>query len=141
MNDSAVPSAPALHVRVLLAEDDFEMRSWIEHLLALEGFEIESCRFGIELLDRLSESIGSGGNRAYDIVIADLDIHDRAAATLCRCLGRLEGIPPILAICAFGEAPWPAGQRPAGGRVVLVKPVDPLELLVSVRSLVVRRAS
>jgi CheY-like chemotaxis protein len=64
---------PEVAARILLAEDDADLRSVLADLLREDGHEVVEAEDGTELLDRLAEALASErGFDAYDLIVTDI---------------------------------------------------------------------
>jgi two-component system, OmpR family, response regulator len=118
--------------RILLVEDDREIRSLLAELLAREGFEIETAEGG-KAMDRL---LGRG---MPDLVILDLMLPGEDGLSICRRL-RAQGAVPILMLTAKTHEIDRIVGLELGADDYLGKPFNPRELLARVRA-ILRRSS
>jgi len=123
--------------RILLAEDDLEMRRLLSDALRRRGYHVVEARNGVELLDLLTDwLIAASPCTPFDLVISD---HRMPGFT---GLGVLEGMkdfgaaPPFIMITAFGGTEFAVEARRAGARAVLDKPFDADVLLRTVAELI-----
>ncbi len=123
----AVPAAAApaaITSRVLIVEDNADVRSMLHTLLALEGHEVQEAADG-------SQGLGTLTNESFDVALIDIglpgidgyEVARRARAT-CG-----ERCPRLVALTGYGRASDRAAVRAAGFDEHLVKPCDPDELL------------
>lgn len=133
------PSTPALSPRVLLAEDDLEMRRFLAAVLELGGFTVEPCADGRELLAVL-ERTRTVGRSAWDLVISDIHMPGASGLEALRSLAADPAAPPVILITAFCDGPTVEEAFDAGACAVLDKPFDPGLLLCRARELTTRRA-
>jgi CheY-like chemotaxis protein len=117
-------SDPRPRLLILLAERDPYAAELEEYFLQTEGF-------AVELTFDASEIEGRVRNLGPEIVIVDLLISGGEGLETCRSIKRLTA-SPILAISAL-EARDEA--MAAGADAFLRKPLDPLELVSTVRDL------
>ena len=126
-------------LRVLLVEDDRELRTMLRDALLVEGFEVftaASLSEGLALLAGLAERAGHrAGERAtagIDIVLLDLGLPDGDGETLLAALRKRESIPLIVISARESD-----GQKirllDAGADDYLVKPFGIGELLARMR--------
>jgi CheY-like chemotaxis protein len=93
-NRPAVPSA-----RVLVADDDPQMRRLIRSILAREGFPIEEAADGLHALDRIEQ----GG---IDLVVLDFEmprLDGLGVLEELRAQMRTAGLPVIMLTSHSGE--------------------------------------
>lgn len=112
-------------VVVLLAERDRFAAELVEDLLRTEGYDV-CVAFGADQAGRLQR------DRAPDLVIVELMI--AGGLQLCRQLSRA-GELPLLAVSALDLA---EEALDAGAAAFLVKPIEPLQFVSTVRDLLGR---
>lgn len=119
-----VPSpsiAPVPH-RILVAEDDLEMRCLIEEALRCDGHDVVAVGSGLKLFDTLRLCVRQG--RMPDLVISDVRM---PGMTGLQALARLraEGWKmPVVLITAFGDDELFDEAAALGGSCVFSKPFD-----------------
>ncbi len=125
-----VTTTPAAAVRrVILAEDDADMRRMLAGVLVADGYEVIEAPDGDELIDRLHEIAGRPhGRDTVAVILADvrmprLDGLDVLAAL--RCAGWRT---PVILMTAFGDDTVHAEAKKLGAVEVLDKPFGMDEL-------------
>jgi DNA-binding response OmpR family regulator len=118
--------------RILIADDDGEMRSLLCAALTRDGYEVQAARDGSELLERLADSYGTGAEGPFDLVLSDVRMPGWSGVQV---LAGLQGpeAPPVILMTAFGDESIHRIARKLGAAATLDKPFD-LDLL---RALVV----
>jgi DNA-binding NtrC family response regulator len=114
---------------ILLVEDDPELRLLIEHVLLDADYEVDSCETvegGNELMSR----------RDYDLVVADGRLRD-GTGTMLADRARDEGIPALI-MTGYAFVLPELGVDLARYDVLL-KPISPEELLVSIEKALAAR--
>jgi CheY-like chemotaxis protein len=96
---SAVDLAP----RILVAEDDDEMRRLLAWSLMQEGYEVTECADGIEFLDRLGRFLLPGVPVTYDLIITDVRMPGVDALEALQAVEGAGPLPPLILISAFGD--------------------------------------
>ena len=112
-------------LRVLVVEDDREIRGLLQSVLALEGFEVRSAV-------SLSEARALLEHQRPDLVILDLGLPDGDGGTLeaaCRGRQRL----PVIVVSARQDEAQKVALLDAGADDYLVKPFGVGELLARIR--------
>jgi len=129
-DDEAKPLVPVRPGRVLLAEDDLELRSLIAMVLRRNGFQVEMATDGSEALERLASTVlGRTSGRSPDLLITDYRMPKFDGLDVIEAL-RLVGVrTPIILITAFGDAATHARAEALGVTAVLDKPFDLQDLL------------
>jgi DNA-binding response OmpR family regulator len=122
----------ACRARVLLAEDDDELRSMLASALRRRGFGVVEVKNGIALLERLMDP----GSPAFDLIVTDVRMPGLSGLEVIGS-AQPEGWinTPVILITAFGDAEL---HEEAGrlGALVLDKPFDIDELTAQAESLV-----
>ncbi|HVP13697.1 MAG TPA: response regulator [Phycisphaerae bacterium] len=124
--------------RILLAEDDNEMRSLMAHLLRRDGYEVVECPNGVGLLDYLSTFLGRSEPEHFDLVISDIRMPGLSGLEVVGGLHRRPDFPPAILMTAFGDAETHAEAKEIGVAAMFDKPFDMHELMAKVRETVPR---
>ena len=129
-DDEVKPLVSVRPGRVLLAEDDPELRSLIAMVLRRRAFQVEVARDGSEALERLASAVlGRPPGRGPDLLITDHRMPKFDGLDVIEAL-RLVGVrTPIILITAFGDAATHARAEALGVSAVLDKPFDLNDLL------------
>ncbi len=124
-----------MSLRVLLVEDDRELRATLRDALAVEGYEVvtaASLSEGLALLAKLGRQPRHAGDAGTDLVLLDLGLPDGEGETLLAALRRRHGVPLIVISARQSD-----GQKirllDAGADDYLVKPFGIGELLARMR--------
>ncbi|RKP52933.1 DNA-binding response regulator [Cohnella endophytica] len=116
--------------KVMVVDDDLHIRELIRLYLEDEGFEVVEMNNGAEAWDYAE-------NYSVDLFILDIMMPLMDGWKLCQKLREL-GNSPILMITAKGEAPDRIKGFQLGTDDYLVKPFDPVELVLRVKALLKR---
>ena len=112
-------------IRVLLAEDDPEMRWALAWYLRDDGYEVVEVKDGTELEAVIRAATeGTYGDEPVDLVVSDVRMPGKSSLEVLRDLRRLDWVVPIVLITAFGSAEVHAEARRLGVRAVLNKPFN-----------------
>jgi phosphate regulon transcriptional regulator PhoB len=135
MNQAAEPNRERLRQKILVVEDESDIRELLRYNLAQEGFAVEEAADGAEALDRIAR-------RAPDLLVLDLMLPRLSGLELCR---RLRSNPesarlPILVVTAKGAEVDRVVGLEMGADDYVVKPFSPRELVARVKALL-RRAN
>lgn len=115
--------------RILLVEDDKELRILLARHLRTKGFEVVEARDGNAALSRLGDAICRCGTTYFDIVVSDVRMPGHSGLDLLSELRRCDWTLPVVLITAFGGRETYA-EATRLGAVLLDKPVD-LDMLAS----------
>jgi CheY-like chemotaxis protein len=111
-------------VSILLAERDVYAAELVEYLLRTEGYEVVVALDG-------PDAVALCEQRRPDLVVVELVISGGSGLALCRTLAALGA--RIVAVSAIDLA---AAAVDAGAEAFLRKPLDPLQVLSTVKDLV-----
>lgn len=117
--------------RILLVEDDAEIRRLVADAMARHGHDIETAATAMEGLQ-------AAVSQSPDLVVLDLGLPDVDGAELLRMLRAVSAVPVIVAT-ARGDDESIVGLLDAGADDYLVKPYSTAQLAARVRA-VLRRA-
>ncbi|MEA2448808.1 MAG: hypothetical protein QOG63_740 [Thermoleophilaceae bacterium] len=120
-----------LEQRILLVEDDAELREMVRRALVREGFDVAGRATGGEALRAVEE-------RVPDALVLDIGLPDSDGRDVCQAL-RGRGIDaPVLFLTARDAVTDRLAGFSAGGDDYLVKPFDVHELVARLRALLRR---
>jgi DNA-binding response OmpR family regulator len=122
--------------RILLAEDDKEMRSLMALMLRKEGYRVAECPDGLSLLDSLSFFFLPGEEHEnYDLIISDIRMPGVTGMEMLMGASELDNFPPIILITAFGDKETHMQAERLGAAALFDKPFDMDEMLKKVREI------
>jgi CheY-like chemotaxis protein len=113
--------------RILLAEDDGEMRDLLIEVLEADGYEVMGTSDGLELLTNLDEGAPQALNRpveGVDMIITDIRMPWVNGLDVLRILRERDREVPVLLITAFGDERTHGEAHRLGASAVLDKPFD-----------------
>jgi two-component system KDP operon response regulator KdpE len=119
--------------KVLVVEDEAEIRRFVRMSLELEGFDVFEA-------DGVKRGLIEAGTRHPDLVILDLGLPDGDGVDLIRDLRAWSDVPVLVLSARTSEADK-IGALDAGADDYLVKPFSSGELLARVRAHLRRRSS
>ena len=121
------PESSHSPARLLLAEDDFELRELLACILRADGHEVVEARDGNELWELLcGQSAGDSG--AFALVVSDVRMPGLTAFEVLGKLQRTMTQTPIILITAFGDQSTHLRALRLGASRVFDKPFDYDEL-------------
>jgi len=123
--------------RILLVEDEFEMRRLLAEVLRKEGHDVTEAVSGTEGVDRMVESWISGGSvEPFDLVISDVRMPGWTGLEILEIVATSGLATPVILITAFGTAETHAEAQRLGAVEVFDKPFELTSLLTAVREVV-----
>ena len=109
--------------RVLLAEDNKELRELLAQVLENAGSQVCQCNDGKQLLARLTEQ------QSYNLVISDIRMPGLdGLEVLARRSGKMQEIP-FICMTAFGDKRTHRRARHLGAAATIDKPFDLDEMM------------
>jgi len=121
LGNSEIQSRP-FPARLLLAEDDLELRELLAYVLREDGHEVVEARDGHELLQILSESTHRGST--FALVVSDVRMPGLTAFDVLGRLQRALTDTPVILITAFGDRTTHLRAQRLGACRVFDKPFD-----------------
>ncbi len=118
--------------RVLLAEDDGEMRLLLSAVLRKDGYEVVEAQDGMEVRSLLS----AGPMSRYDVVISDIRMPCVDGLDVLFGLRQSDRKTPVILMTAFGDPDTLDEASRLGATAVLNKPFDVNDLRRIVSSVV-----
>lgn len=109
--------------RILLAEDDHEMRQWLEAELRSDGYAVAVARDGTELLEALSE-VSRLSFAVPDIILMDVRMPGYSGLHVLAAVRAAGWKTPVIIMTAFGDPRLHEEAARLGANVVFDKPFD-----------------
>ncbi|MGH7813877.1 MAG: response regulator [Candidatus Binataceae bacterium] len=140
-NRPAAASAPGaaeaqrgIHYRVLVVEDDADIRELLRYNLEQEGFAVEEAAGGAQALERIQR-------RVPDLMVLDLMLPGMPGLEICRRMRAAHDTAhlPILIVTAKGAEVDKVLGLEMGADDYVVKPFSPREVMARIKALL-RRA-
>jgi DNA-binding NtrC family response regulator len=127
MPDPLPPDEPASlpKGRILVVDDEADIRESLETLLCLEGYTVELAQNGAEGLRR-AESAN------YDMVLLDLMMPDRSGMEVLREIRERDTETPVFMITAYGSVEVAVSALKNGANDYFSKPWDNEKLLLEI---------
>lgn len=113
--------------RVLVVEDDAEMRDVVEYALSREGIEAEAAADGEAAIERFDSS------SPFDLVILDVMLPGMSGIDVCRELRTKSSVPVLMLTARDDETSVVVGLE-VGADDYVTKPFSPRELVSRVRA-------
>jgi DNA-binding NtrC family response regulator len=118
--------------RILVIDDEAEIRESLETLLQLEGYVVTSAATGTEGTTLL-------GERSFDIVLLDLALPDKNGMDVLAEIRLVNPQQPVIMITAYGTVENAVRAMQSGATNFIQKPWDNEKLLADVRAAVARQ--
>jgi len=112
---------PSSNARVLIIEDDEEMRSLLKDFFAEEGFETDSVGNGYDAFGTLTQKI-------FDVVITDIRMPGLTGLDILPRIKKIQPEVAIVVITAFGTEEVRRKAFERGANAYLEKPIHFQEL-------------
>lgn len=132
MSNVTLPASDARADRILVLDDEPEIRNMLERFLASHGFEVRTAKNSIQLANFLER-------QPYDLLILDVMMPDEDGLSVCKRLRAQGETLPILTLTARGDPIDRVVGLELGADDYLAKPFVPSELLARVRAMLRRR--
>ena len=120
------------HPKILLAEDDRDLRELLAFSLFRAGYSVESCDNGLELLERLDQP-PEWGRARIDLVLTDLRMPALTGLEVLEALHDLPHRPLFVCMTAFGDSSTHEAAMQLGAAATIDKPFDLDKLIDLIR--------
>ena len=118
--------------KVLVIDDEADIRESLDALLSLEGYEVELAANGTEGSKKLDSHI-------YDLVLLDLMMPDRSGMEVLRGFRERDRETPIFMITAFGSTETAVNALKLGANDYFTKPWENDKLLIEIDRTIAQR--
>lgn len=118
-------------MRILVVDDEPQLRRALERALKLEGYEVELAADG-------DQALAAIGGRAPDAIVLDVLMPKRDGLSVCRELRERGDLTPVLMLTARDAVSDRVDGLDAGADDYVVKPFALAELLARLRALLRR---
>jgi CheY-like chemotaxis protein len=119
-------------LRILLADDDANMRHLVATDLRQDGSEVIEAADGLDALDRFRQSFEAGPSLWFDVVLSDFKMPNLGGLKLLSILRTECAFTPFILMSAFVDAKVQQEAERLGAWTVLRKPVDLESLYLAV---------
>jgi CheY-like chemotaxis protein len=118
-------------IKVLLASCSEIFLKRNANLLQEKGFSLFTATSGADVLSIHEE-------HHLDLILCDLQLKDMGGCTLCSLVGRMEHVPrvPVILMCLNVSGSMERAEQ-SGASAILLKPIEPRQLLDTIGSFVV----
>jgi len=123
--------------RILVAEDDVEMRRLLVTSLRNSGFETTECSDGYQLLDHLGNPVFDGEPDGFDLIVSDIRMPGVTGIEVLEGIHDAEWFVPMILITAFGNEEVHRQADELGAAAMFDKPFDIDELVAKIRQVLV----
>jgi DNA-binding NtrC family response regulator len=119
------PSSLATRGRVLVIDDEADIRESLETLLTMEGYQVE-------LAPNATEGLKAMGSSSFDLVLLDLMMPDKSGMEVLQEIRKRDHDTPIFLITAYGSIEVAVQALKAGANDYFSKPWDNEKLLIEI---------
>jgi two-component system response regulator (stage 0 sporulation protein F) len=118
--------------RILVAEDDPDMRALVASALRRSGYDVVEARNGMEAIDHIAPTVWTRRD-GFEAIVSDVRMPDLTGLDLWVALRSTRFETPVILMTAFGDEELRAECRSLGATAVLDKPFDLDELHAAVQ--------
>jgi CheY-like chemotaxis protein len=123
--------------RVLLAEDDEEIRAALAKALRHDGMEVIEARNGKELKDFIDHGwLRDGRTQMPDLIVTDLYMPEMSGLEVLASVRQRNGATPVILITAYGDEATRTEARRLGVTAFFDKPFELADLETAIVNLV-----
>ena len=119
--------------RVLLADDDYEMRKLIAWSLNKQGYQVTECEDGNTLMKKLGIAFPFESVQTFDLIISDIRMPGSTGFQALKNIRKFEDATPMILITAFPDDETRKKAEQLGALAVFEKPFDVEALVAEVR--------
>jgi len=132
------PAAVAVTApRILVAEDDIEMRRLLSWQLRNAGYKVTECGDGYQLLDQLGNPVNKTESNDFDLIISDIRMPGVSGLDVLEGMYLSDWFTPMILITAFGDAEIHERAEKFGAASMFDKPFEIEDLLAKIREILV----
>lgn len=122
--------------RILIAEDEPDIRELIRLALQFNGYEVISASDGVEAVELAS-------NNSFDLIMLDVRMPRLTGYEACRQLRKMDSTKevPIIFLSAKGQEAEVDEGLEAGADRYILKPFAPIELANEIKQILAERGA
>src|SRR5471030_1970853 len=128
----AVTSAPYRPGRLIVLDDELDIRNMLQRYLTMQGFDVRTVKNGTQLDNQLER-------QPYDLLILDVMLQGEDGLAICQRLRAGGQAMPILMLTARGDSVDKVLGLETGADDYLAKPFEPSELVARIRAMLRRQ--
>lgn len=117
--------------RILIVDDEADIRESLETLLDLEGYLTEAAVDGTDCLRKLDKA-------SYDLVLLDLMMPDRSGMDVLREIRQRDHETPVIMLTAYGSVDVAVTALKNGASDYFSKPWDNEKLLIEIGNMIAK---
>ncbi len=129
--------SPARMPRILVAEDDAEMRRLLVWHIRNAGFDTIECADGYQLLDYMGKPVLAGEPDDFDLIVSDIRMPGVTGLEVLEGIHEAEWFVPMILITAFGNEEVHRQAEELGAAGMLDKPFEISDLIERIRQVLV----
>ncbi|HUQ94242.1 MAG TPA: sigma-54 dependent transcriptional regulator [Bryobacteraceae bacterium] len=132
LNKTSPEETPTPRGRILIVDDEADIRESLETLLVMEGYQVDQAPLANEGLKMMESS-------NYDLVLLDLMMPDKSGMDVLLEVRERDHETPICMITAYGSVEVAVTALKNGANDYFSKPWDNEKLLIEIERLIARR--
>lgn len=117
-----------MNERILIVEDDNDLRELIEEIFEEEGYQVTSCMNGRRALDLLADE-----SWFVDLIVSDVQMPELKGDELLRVVRQKRAETPLIVVTAFGSVENAVEMIKNGAFQYLTKPFQTKDLLAAAK--------
>ena len=114
------------HERILVVDDEENVRVLFSRILQKEGYEVECASSGSEAIEKLA-------NNCFDLVVTDLKMNGVDGLDVVRKGKTVNQTMPFILISGYGTSQTAGRAAREGADMFLMKPIEISELKLAVK--------
>jgi len=135
------PWEGARRLRVLVVEDDGQLRRLMVARLRARGYDVVEAEDGVDLLGWMGSTMWTPGEAPLDAVVTDVNLPDMTALEVLSALRVRDAAIPIVLVTGITDAEVHREAYALGASAILTKPFDLDELGTVLTGLTAHAAS